>query len=197
MHLPCDWGWFLTLTYTPDRRPMLYPKNTNKVGWTKLPKLQNRRQNKMAHWFPSKGKFLYSAVTSPQDCSKHFISLADLFNQKASQLLYAASSHAAINAQRLLRQISTTVYSQLLFHIAEWARAISSEQTSPRFNMARQDSNPGSLSQASKALPLSHCTLRKNGGPLHSLCNSNCYHAVSRRTLTDAGHLTNLCINTL
>ena len=49
------------------------------------------------------GKFLYSAVSNPPDCSKQFTlySLADLFNQTPSQLLWEASSHAAINAQTL------------------------------------------------------------------------------------------------
>ena len=54
-----------------------------------------------------KGKFLYSAVSKPQDCSKCFTlySLADLFYQKPSRLLWEAFSHAAINSQRLLVHI--------------------------------------------------------------------------------------------
>ena len=42
-----------------------------------------------------KGKFLYSAVTSSQDHSKHFTltSLTDLFTQTPSRLLWEASSH--------------------------------------------------------------------------------------------------------
>ena len=46
-------------------------------------------------------------------------SLADLFHQTPSQLLWEVSSHAAINVQRLLVLISTTVYSQVLIHTAE------------------------------------------------------------------------------
>ena len=40
--------------------------------------------------FVMKGKFLYSAVSSPQDCSKHLTlySLADLFNQTTSKLFW-------------------------------------------------------------------------------------------------------------
>ena len=50
-----------------------------------------------------KDKFLHSAVSSPQDGSRQLTlySLADLFNRTPSQLLWEASSHAAINAQRL------------------------------------------------------------------------------------------------
>ena len=40
-----------------------------------------------------KAKFVYSAVANPQDCSKRFTSLADLFNQTPSQLLWEASRH--------------------------------------------------------------------------------------------------------
>ena len=43
----------------------------------------------------SKGKFLYSAVSSPQDRSKRFTLYipADLFNQIPSQLVWEVSSH--------------------------------------------------------------------------------------------------------
>jgi len=56
-----------------------------------------------------KGYFLYRTL------GLH--SLADLFNQTASQLLWEASIHATINARRL--QTSTYVYSQVLIHTAE------------------------------------------------------------------------------
>ena len=51
----------------------------------------------------NKGKFLYSAVSSPQDWSRHFTlcSLADLFNWTPTQLLWEAFSQAAVNVQRL------------------------------------------------------------------------------------------------
>ena len=50
-----------------------------------------------------KVKFLYCAVSNRQHCSKRFTrySLADLFNQTPSRLLWEVSCHAAINAQRL------------------------------------------------------------------------------------------------
>ena len=49
-----------------------------------------------------KCKFLYNAVSSPQDCSKHFTlySLADLYNQTPYRLLWEAFSHVEINARR-------------------------------------------------------------------------------------------------
>ena len=40
----------------------------------------------------NKGKFLYSAVSSPQ-CALHFASLTDLFTQTPFWLLWEASSH--------------------------------------------------------------------------------------------------------
>ena len=58
----------------------------------------------------SKGKFLYSTVSSPQDCSQRFRP----FNQTPSQLLCETSGHSTINARSLLVQISTLVYSQVI-----------------------------------------------------------------------------------
>ena len=49
----------------------------------------------------------------------HFISLTDLFNQTPSQLLWEASSYAAINARRLLVHIPTSVYSHVIIYTAE------------------------------------------------------------------------------
>ena len=72
----------------------------------------------------SKGKCLYSAVSSSQDCSKHFTvyfpsgqtcSLTDTI----SASLGGIQPYAAIKARRLLIHISTTVYSQVLIYIAE------------------------------------------------------------------------------
>ena len=58
-----------------------------------------------------KGLFLYNAVSSPQDCSKHFSlrPLADLFIPKPTGLLWEALSHIAITAQKLFVHISTTI----------------------------------------------------------------------------------------
>ena len=48
----------------------------------------------------------------------HF-TLAVLFNQTPTQLPWEVSSHTAINVQRLLIQISTTVYNQVFVHTLE------------------------------------------------------------------------------
>ena len=40
------------------------------------------------------------------------------------------------------------------------------------FNTAAQDSNPGSLSRESEALPMSHCARRRYESCLHSRCVS-------------------------
>ena len=108
------------------------------------------------------GKVLYSIVFSPQDCSKHFTRYfpADLFNQTPSQPLLEASSHAAINALRLLIQISTTVYSQVLSHTAEWTGAMQSEKL-PKIchTAAAKDLNLCSLSWEPNTLTLTHNAL--------------------------------------
>ena len=53
--------------------------------------------------------------------------------------------------ERLLIQISTTVYSQVLICTAEWTETTESETTTyQRFNTAAPDSNPGSLGRESE-----------------------------------------------
>jgi len=59
--------------------------------------------------------YLYSAVSRSQDFSKSFtLLLADLFNRTSSQLLWKASSPAAVNTQ-----IPITVYSQVFIQLSE------------------------------------------------------------------------------
>ena len=65
---------------------------------------------------PSKGKFLYSAVSSPQDRSKRFtLYFPDrpVHSDTISASLGSIQPYATINARRLLVHISTTVYSHL------------------------------------------------------------------------------------
>ena len=107
--------------------------------------------------FQNKGKFLCSAVSSPQDRPKCFTSLADLFNQTPSRLFCETSSHAAINARRLFVAI-TTMYSFIQLSELEQCKE---EKLAQSFNTAAQGSNPGSLSRESEALPLSHRALQK------------------------------------
>ena len=69
-----------------------------------------------------KGKFLYSAVSSPQDRSKRFtLYFPDIHVQSdtISASLGSIQSHATLNAGKLLVHISTTVYSQVLIYTAE------------------------------------------------------------------------------
>ena len=68
------------------------------------------------------GKFLYSAVSSPQDRSKRFtLYFPDRLVQSdtISASLGSIQPYAAINARRLLVHISTTVYSQVLIQLNE------------------------------------------------------------------------------
>ena len=75
----------------------------------------------------SKGKFLYSAASSPQDLSKRFtLYFPDrpVHSDTISASLGSIQPYATINARRLLVHISTTVYSQLLIYSAEWKGAM-------------------------------------------------------------------------
>ena len=91
----------------------------------------------------------------------HFTSLTDLFTQTPSRLLWEASSHML----HLMREGCSYTYPSL--SIARYSFIQLSELVQCRvnklaqgFNTAAQDSNPGSRSRESKALPLSHCALR-------------------------------------
>ena len=68
------------------------------------------------------GKFLYSAVSSPQNRSKRFtLYFPDrpVHSDTISASLGSIQPYATINAQRLLVHISITVYSQVLIYTAE------------------------------------------------------------------------------
>ena len=76
------------------------------------------------YWLKStkKGKFLYSAVSSPQDRSKRFtlyFSDRPVHPDTISASLGRIQPYATINARRLLVHISITVYSQVLIYSAE------------------------------------------------------------------------------
>ena len=70
----------------------------------------------------------------------HFTSLTDLFTQIPSRLLWEASSHML----QLMREGCSYTYPPL--SIVRYS-----------FKQLSQDSNPGSRSRESEALPLSHC----------------------------------------
>ena len=83
---------------------MLYTVSTN---------LSNTRQ-------PKKGKFLYSALSNPQDRSMHitlYFPDRPVHSYTISVSLRSIQPYAAINPRRLLVHISTTVYSQILIFI--------------------------------------------------------------------------------
>ena len=74
-----------------------------------------------------KGKFLYSAVSGPQDRSKRFTLYfpnRPVHSDTISASLGSIQPYATINAQRLLVHISMTVYSQVLIYSAEWTGAM-------------------------------------------------------------------------
>ena len=76
----------------------------------------------LASMYSKKGKFLYSAVSSPQDRSKRFtLYFPDrpVHSDTISASLGSIQPYATINARRLLVHISTTVYSQVLIYSAE------------------------------------------------------------------------------
>ena len=90
----------------------------------------------------------------------HFTSLADLFTQTPSRLHWEASSHML----QLMREgcsytyppLSIARYSVIQLSELEQCRV---KKLAEGLNTAAQDSNPGSRSRESKALPLSHCAL--------------------------------------
>ena len=91
----------------------------------------------------------------------HFTSLTDLFNQTPSGLLWEASNYML----QLMCERCSYTYTPL--SLARYSFIQLSEQEQYRvkkiaqgFNTAAQDSNPGSHSRESEALPLSHCALQ-------------------------------------
>ena len=66
-----------------------------------------------------KCKFLYSAVSSPQDRSKRFTLYFPDRPVHSDTISGSIQPYATINARRLLVHISTTVYSHVLIYTAE------------------------------------------------------------------------------
>ena len=82
----------------------------------------------------SKGKFSYSTVSGPQDCSKRFYTLLprSVHSDTISTSLGSIQPYVTINARRLLIHISTTVYNWVLIYTAERNGAISSKTNLPK-----------------------------------------------------------------
>ena len=90
----------------------------------------------------------------------HFTSQTDLFNQTPSRLLWEASSHML----QLMREGCSYTYPPLSIARYSYIQLSELEQCRVKnlaqgFNTAAQDSNPGSRSRESEALPQSHCAL--------------------------------------
>ena len=88
----------------------------------------------------------------------HFTSLTDLFNQTPSRFLWEASSHML----QLMHEGYSYIYPPLSIARYSFIQMSELEQCRVKkiaqgFNTATQDSNPGSRSRESEALPLSHC----------------------------------------
>ena len=91
----------------------------------------------------------------------HFTSLTDLFTQTPSRLLWEASSRML----QLIHEGCSCTYPSLSIVRYSFIQLSELEQCRVKklaqdFNTAAQDSNPGSRSQESEALPLSHCDLQ-------------------------------------
>ena len=100
-----------------------------------------------------KGMVLYSAVSSPLDCSKRFTLSSPgrpVHSDTVLGFSWKHSSHAAI-AQRLFTHISTTVYSQVLIYTAESTEASWSERKCPNFETVTTGIRTRALSIASPA----------------------------------------------
>ena len=96
----------------------------------------------------------------------HFTSLTDLFTQTPSQLLWEASSHML----QLIRKGCSYTYPPLSIVRYSFKQLSELKQCRMKtlaegFNTAAQDSNVGSRSRESEALPLSHCALH-----MHLIC---------------------------
>ena len=91
----------------------------------------------------------------------HFTSQTDMFTQTPFRLLWEASSHVL----QLMREGCSYTYPPLSIVRHSFMQLSELEQCRVKklaqgFNTASQDSNPGSRSRESEALPLSHCALQ-------------------------------------
>ena len=103
----------------------------------------------------------YPVLTTIQS-AVHFTSLTDLFTQTPSWLLWEAFSHML----QLMHEGGSYTYPPLsiarysFIQLSEWEQC-RMKKLAKGFNTAAQDSNLGSRSRESEALPLTHCTPRK------------------------------------
>ena len=99
-------------------------------------------------------------VFSTVQSALYFTSLTDLFTQTPSRLLWEAYIHMREGYSYTYPPLYIARYSFIRTFIQlselEQCRV---KKLARGFNTTAQDSNPGSLSRESKALPLSHCAL--------------------------------------
>ena len=97
------------------------------ISLTCIWKLHIKASLNWLHNDSKKGKFLYSAVSSPQDHSERFtLYFPDrpVHPDTISASLGSIQPYTTIIMQRLLIHISTTVCSQVLIYTAEWTGAM-------------------------------------------------------------------------
>ena len=98
---------------------------------------------------------LYSAVTGPWDCSKCFYTLLPSQTCSIKYLLNLSGKHPAICSYPY-PPLCIARYSFIKLSELEQCRV---KKLAHNFNIAAQNSNPGSRSREFVALPLSHCAL--------------------------------------
>ena len=120
-------------------------------------------KNVMSHFF-QEGKTHVPYFLNP---SSNTASMTHLFNQTPSQLLWEASSHML----QLMYKGYLYTYPPLSIARYSFTQLSELEKIAQGFNISAQDSNPGSLSRQSEALPLSHCALHVSlAHYVHSSC---------------------------
>ena len=106
-----------------------------------------------------KRKFLYSAVSNPQDCSKRFTLYFPgrrVQSYIISTSLGSIQPYATINGRINTHHLFIARYSFIQLSELKQCRV---NKLAQGFNTAAQDSNPGPISRESGGLPLSHCAL--------------------------------------
>ena len=109
--------WMMNISRSGNEKQMKsnWHNHTTLCNWSIC-----RKHSPITHK-EKKGKFLYSAVSGPQDCSKRFYTLLpwQTCSIKHSNSLGSIQPYATNIARRLLIYTSTTVYSQVLIYTAE------------------------------------------------------------------------------
>ena len=116
----------------------------------------------------------HSPVLRTVQGALHFTSLADLFNQTQSRLLWEASSHML----QLIHECCSYTYPSLFISSYSFIQLSELEHCRAKklaqdLNTAAQDSNKGSRGREFEPLPLSHCALQRERRLILSSKNSS------------------------